>query len=139
MPLNHKYTLVCDDVRREDNGKLIVVGMYTPGITLPKFPFRLSKLTFVSYFEVTEAGEWELAFRFSHVDTGAVVGGEGNARINVEQRRITTETGPVLLPITLDNVQFQMPGDYVFTMTGQNFEGVTVRVPVRQRPTPKVH
>ena len=60
MPLNHKYTLVCDDVRREDNGKLIVVGMYTPGITLPKFPFRLSKLTFVSYFEVTEAGKWEL-------------------------------------------------------------------------------
>ncbi len=28
MPITHQYTILCDEVRREDNGKLLVVGMY---------------------------------------------------------------------------------------------------------------
>ena len=28
MAVTHNYTLVCDEVRREDNGKLLVLGLY---------------------------------------------------------------------------------------------------------------
>ncbi|WP_341632901.1 hypothetical protein [Sphingomonas agri] len=35
-PLKVSYVLLCDDVRTEDNGKLIIVGLYSNGITLPK-------------------------------------------------------------------------------------------------------
>ena len=134
MGLNHKYTLVCDDVRREDNGKFFLVGLYTPGITLPKFPFRLAKLTFFNYFEPSETGTWELAFKLSHIDTGAIVGAEG--RVKIELRHIE---GSLVLPISITNPQFQMPGLYAFTVIGPNFEGITLQVPVEQRATPRVH
>ena len=28
MAITHKFTLMCDDVRREDNGKLLLIGVY---------------------------------------------------------------------------------------------------------------
>lgn len=30
------YVLVCDDVRTEDNGKVLIIGLYTDNIVLPK-------------------------------------------------------------------------------------------------------
>lgn len=134
MALQHKYTLVCDEVRREDNGKLLVLGLYTPGIVLPGFPVQLPKLTFLSYFEPTAPGTWQLSFRFSHLTTGAVAGPEGGVRIEVPQ-----VTGPALVPIVIPNLNFQMPGDYAFTLTGQNFEAVSVIVPVSQQVVARVH
>jgi hypothetical protein len=137
MALAHKFTLVCDDVRREDNGKLLVIGMYTPGITLPKLPFRMPKIVFLSYFEVTAPGAWDMGFRFSHVGTGALVGAEGTAKIQVSA--VMGPIGSVVLPLTIQNPQFQMPGDYVLTLSGEGFEGVAVTVPVSQRTASHVH
>lgn len=45
MAWEHKYTLLCDDVRREDNGKLIILGLYFGVITVPQFPATLPLLT----------------------------------------------------------------------------------------------
>jgi hypothetical protein len=28
--LTHRHTLICDDVRREDNGKMLLIGVYGP-------------------------------------------------------------------------------------------------------------
>lgn len=39
--------LVCDDVRRESNGKELHIGVYSGGINVPVVPFILSKLCFV--------------------------------------------------------------------------------------------
>jgi hypothetical protein len=39
-------TIVCDEVRREDNGKLLVVGMYLGSILVPRVPFLLPRLSF---------------------------------------------------------------------------------------------
>jgi hypothetical protein len=33
-----EYALLCDDVRREDNGKFIFIGIYANSILLPAFP-----------------------------------------------------------------------------------------------------
>ncbi len=134
MALIHKYTLVCDEIRREDNGKLIILGLYTPGIVLSGFPLQLSRLTFLTYFEPTVPGTWELAFRLSHVLTGALVGPEGHVRIEVPE-----VVGPAILNVVIQGPNFQMPGDYAFTLTGANFDGVSVVVPVSQQVVARVH
>src|SRR5690242_14831454 len=103
MPLIHRYTLVCDEVRREDNGKGLIIGLYTPGITLARFPTKLPKLTFFNYFEVTSTGTWEITFRLSHAETGALVGPEGQMKIEVGQ-----VAGPLVLPVVIGNPQFQI-------------------------------
>lgn len=33
-----EYAIVCDDLRREDNGKLIIIGVYAKDIQVQKFP-----------------------------------------------------------------------------------------------------
>lgn len=35
MAVTHRFTIICDDTRREDNGKLILLGMYVGTITVP--------------------------------------------------------------------------------------------------------
>lgn len=34
--------ILCDDVRREDNGKDILIGVYTGDVLVPKFPISMS-------------------------------------------------------------------------------------------------
>ena len=41
MPLNQKYILVCDDVRREDTGKQLIIGLYTPNVVVTQLPATL--------------------------------------------------------------------------------------------------
>jgi hypothetical protein len=33
--------IVCDDIRREDNGKEIIIGVYSGSIVVPQFPATL--------------------------------------------------------------------------------------------------
>ncbi len=134
MALVHKYTLVCDEIRREDNGKFIVIGLYTPGITFPQFPAQLVKLIFFSCFEPTTTGTWDLDFRLTHLATGAIAGPTG--RVHLE---VPVLGGFAYVPIQIPNVNFQMPGDYAFVLTGGNFDGVTVQIPVTQPPAFPVH
>ncbi len=42
-----EYWLLCDAVRREDNGKLIIVGMYPVDIGVPAVPVTLPMLSFL--------------------------------------------------------------------------------------------
>ncbi len=38
--------ILCDEVRREDNGKLLIIGMYLGAILVPRVPFRMPRLSF---------------------------------------------------------------------------------------------
>jgi len=53
VPISHKYTLVCEDVRQEINGKFIILGLYTPDIVVFQIPTMLPSLTF---FQCLESG-----------------------------------------------------------------------------------
>jgi hypothetical protein len=134
MSLIPKYTIACDEVRREDNGKILIVGMYTPSILFQRFPGSLPKLTFLTYFETDAVGEFGLTFRLSHVDLGAAAGAEGQAKI-----QISDPAAGLFLPVPIPNVQFQMPGNYAFTLTGPNFAGWEWILPVGLRTATRVH
>lgn len=47
------YWLLCDTIRREDSGKLIIVGLYTPDIIVPAVPVTLPMLSFLFRWDLT--------------------------------------------------------------------------------------
>jgi hypothetical protein len=44
--------MICDDVRQEVTGKLVIVGMYLDNIGVPHLPFSLPTLTFLCKWRV---------------------------------------------------------------------------------------
>ncbi len=38
MAFTEKFTIMCDEVRKEDNGKLLILGMYIKSIIVPQLP-----------------------------------------------------------------------------------------------------
>jgi hypothetical protein len=60
--LEIKSVVVCDDVRREENGKDILIGVYSSGILVPQLPATLS-LSFWIQFRARDAGEIAADFR----------------------------------------------------------------------------
>jgi len=41
-PIRVDYAILCDDIRQEANGKLILIGIYTGDILISEFPAKLS-------------------------------------------------------------------------------------------------
>jgi hypothetical protein len=74
MPLIHKYSLLCDDVRVESNGKFIVIGVYTPNIHVPTLPFALPTLCFFTGFTSDTPGRYQMRAQLRHLETGHVLG-----------------------------------------------------------------
>jgi hypothetical protein len=54
--IEFRVALVCDDVRREDNGKDIIIGVYSDTLVIPAFPATL-QLTFWLQFYANEITE----------------------------------------------------------------------------------
>jgi hypothetical protein len=57
-----KTVVVCDDVRREENGKDILIGVYSAGVLVAQFPAPL-QFTFWIQFKGTGIGETTIQFR----------------------------------------------------------------------------
>jgi hypothetical protein len=52
--------LVCDDVRREDNGKEIIIGLYSADIRLPGFPANMRLVFWMQVLvETTEQAKFQ--------------------------------------------------------------------------------
>lgn len=109
MAITHKYTLICDDVRREDNGKLILLGLYTGNIAVPQIPFSLPLLTFFTALESDRPGQWSMKFRLQNLETGKNLV-EGAGGITIQQ------PGLIVAPIKIGGVQFQAVGAYNFIL-----------------------
>jgi hypothetical protein len=75
--LKINYGLVCDAVRREDNGKLILIGVYGGNIGLPRFPATLI-LALVLDAESKQPGSTTLSAR---VRMGRKVIAESTGRV----------------------------------------------------------
>jgi hypothetical protein len=73
MPINARYILMCDDVRREDNGKIILIGLYTPDMVAHQIPFVMPTLTFFLNLESDRPGQFGFRTRVEHQETGAVL------------------------------------------------------------------
>ena len=113
MALTAKYILVCDEVRQEANGKFIIIGLYTPDMTIPQIPFGLSALTFFMGVESDRPGNFQMRFALMHLDSGQNIV-EGVGAVGFQKPGL----GTVAIP--LRNVGVPNAGTYVFSLT---FEG----------------
>lgn len=107
MAITHKYTLICDDVRQENNGKFIVIGLYTGGITVPQIPFGFPFLTFFVCVEADTPGTFSIRLRLESLEQGRRLI-EGMGALTVQR------PGIAATPIKMGPVQLQATGAYNF-------------------------
>lgn len=113
MAITAKYIVLCDEVRIENNGKLMLLGMYTPDMTVPQLPFSIPSLTFFIALESDRPGNVQVRFAIQLLDSGQTLAeGMGAAGF--------PKPGIGVMPIQLRNFPIQTAGTYVFSLT---FEG----------------
>lgn len=102
--LEIKSVVVCDDARREDNGKYILIGVYLGSIVAFSFPLQLG----LCFFVEAEAKAIGLAsIDFKLVGNGDVDLIEGKIQFGIEQKgllgfpiKTPTQTFPVAMSLS---------------------------------------
>jgi len=109
MAITPRYVLVCDEVRQENTGKFIIVGLYTPDLIVGQIPVVLPGLTFFIGVESDRPGNYQCRISLQHLETGQLVA-QGMAGFTIQRPGF----GPI--PIRLANLQLNAIGAYVFTL-----------------------
>lgn len=109
MSLQSKYILMCDEVRQEVSGKLLIIGLYTPDIGLTQIPFTLPYLTFLLNMESDRPGSYQMRFTLSHLESGQqIANGMGGFAVQ--------RPGQLVIPVPIPGVRFSAPGAYTFSL-----------------------
>lgn len=115
MAIVHKYTVMCDQVRREDNAKWLLIGVYEDVMGLAQLPAALPGLTFFMRLESDRIGVWNANVRLEHAETGERIF-EGMAMLNFQR------PGTGMVPIGTPAFQLRAVGAYDFVMQIQGQE-----------------
>lgn len=118
MPITQRHSIVCDDVRQENNGKWIIVGMYTPDLMVPQIPLVLPSLCFFGWLESDRPGNFSFRMKLEHLESGASLF-EGMGAMQFAKPGIGIST------IRAGGVQVSSPGVYVFSL---QFDGQSERL-----------
>jgi hypothetical protein len=111
MPITARYILVCDDFRREDNGKMILIGLYLPDMVVAQIPFVMPTLTFFMNLESDRPGNFGFRIAIQHIDSGTILA-QAMGMIPVLNPQI-----PIIVPVKVGGVQFNSAGLYSFSVT----------------------
>lgn len=109
MALQHDYTMICEFARLEAGGKWTIIGMFPNGIGTPMIPFPLPALTFFQALHTDAKGQYKFTARLTQLITGQMLA-QAQGAIQTQQ------AGPVILPITLGNLQFKAFGTYSWAL-----------------------
>ncbi len=130
MPITQKFSLVCDEVRQENNGKFFILGMYTPDMAVGSIPFVAPTLTFLSWLESDRPGQFQFRLKLSHLESGTSLaegmGGVGFAKAGIG-----------IVPVRLLGVQFSNPGSYTFAIHFDGQEALITHFSVILAPQPQ--
>jgi len=81
-----KFSVICDDSRREDNGKIILIGIYGSHILVRSFP-ALLHLSPAIFFDTR--AEMELKFSIEALlDENKITGGQGTFPVKAGKDQI---------------------------------------------------
>jgi hypothetical protein len=96
-----RSVIICDDIRREDNGKEICIGVYAGIIITSRFPAVLAKLSVRMEFEDLPAGVHSVDIEVVDPRGNKVfsVSGEIEAPSIAEPGALSLGQGPVILPV----------------------------------------
>ena len=109
MSTTAKYVLVCDEVRKEDNGKLIIIGLYTPDIAVPQIPFTFPALTFVIALEADRPAEHQLQVTLGPLESGRPLA-QAMGMMQIRQPGMGTSI------LRFGNLRIEQVGGYSFSV-----------------------
>ena len=104
--LSVNYAMLCDDVRFEDNGKLLIVGVYGPDILVTKFPAKIRVMLLLN-FSSDSGGDVDFEVRVKSADGSAVAGAKG-------QLEVSGRTNNSFLPLPGTILSLSSAGDLKF-------------------------
>lgn len=119
MSIRHKFTLMCDEVRREDNGKFIILGLYTPNISVMSLPSMIPSLTFFQYLEAERLGVFSQRISLNSLETGRTIA-SSTSMLNVLPQANQPAPWTILNGIGFRNVLIDRAGVYNLSV---QFEG----------------
>lgn len=105
-----KYCIICDQIRKEHNGKYFFIGVYNDSLFVEKFPLRTS-VQFAFGFEIKSKGDhpfevWAGIGDQILVEGKAQISGESTSHIIVEFPPVplkVDKTGELLVKFRLEN------------------------------------
>lgn len=103
--------ILCDDIRFEATGKLLLIGVYSDIIQVPKLPLQLRSLSLAIKAKATSTGH--LSFSVSVADP------QGNALLDAGgELNYEGEAGRVIwLPVVMGPALLTTEGAYSLTIT----------------------
>jgi hypothetical protein len=113
MAITHQYTLLCDDVRPEINGKLILIGLYVPDIVVQQLPILLPTLNFVQFLRIDDPGQYPFRAKIQHLESGRELG-QAIGTLNV------VRAGLVINAMRFGNMLLDRAGTFSFIVTFDN-------------------
>lgn len=118
--------IVCDSVRKEDNGKLLIIGVYPADILVATFP-QIVQLMFWVQFSTDQEGEIGIEFR---VKKNREIISNGSGKVVVMGRR---QSSIVTFPPTYINIDKECV--LYFQLRLENEKWVTAKkIPAIKRP-----
>jgi hypothetical protein len=109
MAITPKYVLICDEVRQENTGKFILIGVYQQDLVTAQLPVILPGLTFFIGVESDRPGTHQCRIALQHLETGHMVA-QGMGGFAIQRQ------GFGVFPIRLPNLQLTGAGAYVFNL-----------------------
>lgn len=120
-----RFAFICEDARREDNGKMMFLGVYGQNIIVKELPFQ-SALCMPVWFEALQRLDGRLGFR---VMCDGELQSEGGGTIQ-------SEVGLSVLSMQPIFVHLEKPGLLEFQIRFSEDEWITATtIPVVFRPT----
>lgn len=125
LKLGIKSVIICDDIRREDNGKQMLIGIYVGSIEVSSFPINLALAIWIEH-KPTAVGETDIEVRFLGPSDAQLFHSSFHAKFHATER---SSVGMGSIPL-----QFQGPGDLRFQVKESGGSWRTYRsIPVRLR------
>lgn len=97
-----EVALICDDIRKEDNGKLLFVGVYSDTMTVLEFPATLPRLSCAIYFRAEATGPFEFTAALIDPNAGKVFEVKGGGDYQGPTGRnfwVPIPGPPIILPV----------------------------------------
>jgi len=104
MALTLRATLICDEIRREDNGKLLFVGVYTPNLVVRQLPATLPLCAF-QMWDSDSSATHQFRLVIQHMESRSVVL-DGSMSIDVPS------AGTGFLTLRMGLLRFETEGTY---------------------------
>ena len=110
LNIKPKYVLLCDDIRTEVSGKLILIGVYSGDILAANFPLRMKLTTYVAA-DMLQPGSGTLSIE---INIAPDDGSEG--QVHVLEAEMEVGTGPSEGGFPMPAVPIAVPGPAALTI-----------------------